>query len=89
MLDIGLGNQHALLARQPSFQADTKIPFDFFIDAAYWLNLPMLIHGTGHRQRLSDRHFSQCGEQCTQLGHRSAVTVNYTVRLLEDETGIQ
>jgi len=68
MLDVGLGNQHALLAGQSAVTADIEKSFDFFIGPADRLDLAVLIDRAGYGQGLADGYLRDRRQQRIQFG---------------------
>ena len=89
MLNIGAWNQNALRPVQPSFLTDIEEAFDFLVYAANGLNLPLLVHRAGHGEILPQRKLGQGRQKRVELGRRSTVPFDASVRLLEYQTRIQ
>src|SRR6266851_1513050 len=89
MLDVAGRDDDALTGAQTAQLAGIEKAFDLFVDPADRLDLAVLIDRPGNREGLFDRRIRQRGEQREELGGGSAVAIDTTVGLLEDEARIE
>lgn len=87
MLQIGARDDHALITGQPSGLAQVEETFDLFVYATNRLDLTMLVHRAGDRQRLGDWRLSNGREQGKEFSGRGAVAFDTAVGLLENQAG--
>ena len=87
VFDIGLRNQNALVAAESACQAAIEESFDLIVDAAYGLDLAVLVDRSGHRQGLAYRRLRQVRQQRVQFRRRSTVALDAAVGLLEYQAG--
>ena len=85
MLDIRLRDQDALRPRQAALLANIEEALDLLVDPADRLNLAMLVHRSGHRQILPQRHVRQRREEGVEFGGRRAVALDAAIGLLEHQ----
>ncbi len=89
VLDVGCGDEDALLPGQAARLAHVEKALDLLVYPADGLNLAALVDRSGDGQRLADRHAGQGRHQSIQFGRRGAIPVYAAVRLLEDERGAE
>ena len=70
MLDVGGGQDHALVAGEAPLGADVEEALDLLVHAAHRLHLPVLVDRAGDGDRLRQRLERQRREQRAELGER-------------------
>jgi hypothetical protein len=84
--DIRAGNHDTLISRETSRMTQIEESFDLLIHSADGLDLSVLVDGAGHRERLAQRDTGDGRKKRIELCQRSAVPLDASVGLLEDET---
>ena len=87
VLDIGGGDEYALVCGQALGLADTIEALNLLVDAADGLNLSLLIDRAGHGQALADGKLGQCRQDGIKLCAGGAVAVDHGIGLLERQAG--
>jgi len=86
VLDVAFGYENPLVALQALGFASMVESFDLLVYSSYCLNLTLLIYRSGNREVLLDGKVGEGGQNRVEFGAGSAVTVDSTITLLEDES---
>ena len=87
ILHVGCRDHDALLPGKALGLADGEVPFDLFVHAADWLDLPFLVHRTGDGDVLADGRPGKRREDRIELGARRTVPVDAAQVLLSTVSG--
>ena len=85
--DIGVRDDHTLLASQATRLAEAEEAFDLLVDPADRLHLAELVDRAGDGEALLERRARQCRDQRAHLAKRGAIAVDITVGLFQGDAG--
>ncbi len=89
VLDVGLGDEHALVAGEAAHRTDIVKAFNLLVDAANGLHLAALVDRAGDGQPLADGRAGHGRKQRVNLGAAGAVPFHHAIALLKDKAGIE
>ncbi len=83
--DVGMRDDHPLLARQATRLAEPEETLDLLVDPADRLHFAELVDRTGDGEALLERRARQRGDQRAHLAQRGAVAIDVAIGLLQGD----